>query len=110
MNRFKVRLAISYGSDRRKLVTEQSVNLSTGGVFVETDAVLPAGTPIYVEFMLPGMTRPVSCKAKVAWVNEPGRVNSVRLPPGMGLQFFSLSLAHMNNLKVFLGARELSAP
>jgi uncharacterized protein (TIGR02266 family) len=103
MNRSRVKLAIRYGSERLKLVTDQSVNLSIGGVYVETHEVFPAGTPLFVEFTLPGMNSPVTCKGKVAWVNDPDRLSSVRLPPGMGLQFFSLSLDHMNALRRFLG-------
>jgi uncharacterized protein (TIGR02266 family) len=90
-----------------KFVTEQSVNLSLGGVFVETKAVFPAGTSLFVEFTLPGKSAPISCKSKVAWVNDPAGLSSARLPSGMGLQFFSLSLEHMDELRVFLGSADI---
>ena len=102
MNRFNVRLAIRYGSELRKLVADYSVNMSTGGVFIETVENLPVGTPLFVEFVLPTRITPVTCKARVVWTNEPGNPLSASLPPGMGLQFFCLSLENIGALRDFL--------
>ena len=109
-NRRKVRLAINYGPTLHKRVTDQTVNMSPGGVFIETADILPAGTLLFVEFKLPGKEKPVACKAKVAWTNEPGNLKSHSQPAGIGLQFFSLSLENMDDLREFLAKGECSPP
>jgi uncharacterized protein (TIGR02266 family) len=83
-------------------MTEYSVNMSSGGVFIATKRVLEGGTLLFVEFRLPGSTKPITCKAKVAWVNDPEHMKSTSLPPGMGLQFFSLSLESLEELRTYL--------
>ena len=102
MNRFNVRLAIQYGPELRELASDYSVNMSTGGVYIETSENLPIGTPLFVKFTLPTSETPVTCKARVAWTNEPGSPRTSSLPPGMGLQFFCLSLENSGELRDFL--------
>src|SRR5919106_4521796 len=69
--------------------TMPSVNLSLGGMFLETAHVLAPGTDVLAEFGLPGSegAPPVLVRAEVAWLNEsPGKLKK-ELPVGMGLQF-----------------------
>ena len=104
MNRSRIRLAVKYGPTQQKHMTDYSVNISSGGVFIATDKVLPENTPLFVEYQLPGSAKPIICKAKVAWVNDPEQLKSARLPPGMGLQFFSLSRENLEELRKFLNS------
>ena len=69
--------------------TMPSVNLSLGGMFLETAHVLAPGTDVLAEFGLPGAegAPPLLVRAEVAWLNEsPGKLKK-ELPVGMGLQF-----------------------
>ncbi len=107
--RYRVRLAIFYGSDQQQLMTNYSVNMNTGGIFVETIKILAVDTPLVVEFMLPSKKgKLITCNARVAWTNEPGDRKSPHLPPGMGLQFLDLSLENLRDIRDFLEIGEIS--
>src|SRR5512137_984541 len=97
--RYKVRLAIFHGPDQQTLMTQYSVNISIGGLFLESAKILPVDSLLHVEFMLPGKSNPISCKAKVAWTNEPNALKKPTFPPGMGLQFLTLSLDDIHTIQ-----------
>lgn len=100
--RYKTRLAIFYGSGQRKLMTNYSVNMSTGGIFIETAEPMSVDTTLFVKFRLPVNGESISCKTKVAWTNEPGEIKSRDLPPGMGLRFLDLSLDRIHAIRGFI--------
>ncbi len=101
-SRYKTRLAIFYGSGQRKLMTDYSVNMSTGGIFIETVNPMPVDTILFMKFTLPSNGEIISCKTKVAWTNEPGEIKSKDLPLGMGLQFLNVSLDHIHAIRGFI--------
>ena len=86
----------------QEIMTDYAVNMSSGGVFIETVKPMPVDTVFFVEFMLPVNDTPIACKSKVAWTNEPGEMNSSDLPIGMGLQFFDLSLENIHAIRDFI--------
>ena len=96
------RLRINYGVEGRDVLTNYSVNLSSGGVFIETADVLPADTPLFLEFSLPESDRTIRCKGRVAWVNHPEKILSPHLPPGMGIQFLDFVLHEVLSLREVL--------
>lgn len=87
-SRFKACLTISEGPEQNKTITNYIVNMSTGGMFIESSNPLPVDTLLQVELMLPGKT-PITCKARVAWTNGPHSLKKHSLPYGMGLQFLT---------------------
>ena len=97
--RFIARLRISYGENPDKPFTDYSINLSTGGVFIETADYLPVDTRLNIEFLLSENERTISCKGRVAWVNHPELPVNPNLPAGMGLQFLDISLDDMNSVR-----------
>jgi uncharacterized protein (TIGR02266 family) len=101
-SRCKTRLAIFYGSGQRELMTDYSVNLSTGGIFIETVNPMPVDTILFMKFTLPATGEIISCKTKVAWTNESGEIKSKDLPLGMGLQFLNVSLDHIHAIRGFI--------
>lgn len=105
--RVPARLRINYGIEGRDVLADYSVNLSSGGVFIETKDVLPAETPLFLEFTLPESGRTIRCKGRVAWVNNPEKILSPQLPPGMGVQFLDLGLQEMHSLREFLSKETL---
>ena len=103
----KIRLAVYYGVDNQKLMSNYSVNMSTGGIFLETFHPLPVDTQIILEFMLPVNSRLITCKARVAWVNKHEALIKPSLPPGMGVQFLDLSLENIQLLRNYLRKYDL---
>jgi len=102
-----VRLAVFTGPDQQNLMSNYSVNLSTGGVFIETNKISPVDTLLIIEFMLPNSNRHITCKARVAWVNEVGDMKKPSLPQGMGIQFLNLSLENVQMIREFLKDHKL---
>lgn len=100
--RASARLRVHYGTGTQKLLVDYSVNLSTGGVFIESRELLPAETPLSLEFCLPEGKQPIRCRGRVAWVNTTDRPVSAGLPPGMGVQFLDLRLDDLHTLREFI--------
>jgi uncharacterized protein (TIGR02266 family) len=105
--RFRARIAIFHDLDQSKLISNYSVNLNTGGVFIETDTILPVDTLLLVKFKLPDIDAIIACNARVAWTNEPGHLKKFSFPPGMGLQFLDLSLDNMHIIRDYLNKGDL---
>ena len=70
--------------------TDFTYDVSEGGVFVETDTPIPAGTHVSLEFTLPGSPEPVQAKGRVVRSVHPEQVG-VGKPAGMGVQFVEIS-------------------
>lgn len=64
-----------------------SGDISEGGVFVSTYRDLATGTPVDLEFSLPGSDRVVKAKGEVRW----HRNASEGAPPGVGIAFDEVS-------------------
>lgn len=65
----------------------ESLNISRGGVFLQTESLLPAGHTLQLIFSLPEGPR-VSAHGRVAWTRPPGDPQG---PAGMGIQFESIA-------------------
>lgn len=105
--RLKAQMRVYYGSAPQKLLSEFSVDLSAGGLYVKTDFPLPVDESLTLRFTLPDQQRMVSCQARVAWVNPKDNPRKPGLPPGMGIQFVELSLEDMKSIRRFLEHNEL---
>lgn len=106
--RVEARLRVQYGNALERLLDNFSINLSTGGLFLETTAPLDEGSPLFLEFLLPGRSTPVRCNGRVAWVNSPSTPQKPALPGGMGVQFTDLGLADLGLIREFVKTRALS--
>ncbi len=100
--RYLTRMAVFYGPYQKKILTDYSINMSTGGVFIESSMILPEDTELTVKFNLPNSDTIIIANARVAWINEPPLLKKVSLPPGMGLQFIDLSMGDMHTIRAFL--------
>jgi uncharacterized protein (TIGR02266 family) len=105
--RFIARLRVLYGPDPQKLLADYSVNVSTGGLFIETLKLLPVGTLLTIEFILPEKQSIIRTEGKVAWVNHPEMMKNPSLPVGMGLQFLNISFDDMNAIREFIKSEAL---
>ncbi len=75
-------------------------NLSLGGCFVLTPKPLPVGSPLVLQFKLPGESDGEGIKATgvVRWLREARRESG----EGMGIQFTEIRPEHLVILKRFL--------
>ncbi len=105
--RYLARIAIFNGPYQKELVTDYTVNVSTGGLFLETAKILPVDTLLTLKFKLPDMDSVITCNSRVAWTNEPPVFKKPSLPPGMGIQFIDLSLDDLHAIRQFLNKGEL---
>lgn len=106
--RYVARMRVNFGTDASQLLSEYTLNLSTGGVFLETMNLMAEGTPLAVEFVLPHRNIPISCKACVAWVNHPDLIRNPSLPPGMGIQFLDLNTESIEAIRSYIHEENLS--
>ncbi len=102
--RTNTRVLVHYGIAAEKTSHDYALNLSTGGLFLETADLLPAGTPLTLEFLIPGVKHMVHCQGQVAWVNARTDKIKPRLPTGFGVRFLDLDHKVAQALRAFIHA------
>lgn len=108
--RYSARLKVRFGTESDEtIMTDYSVNLSTGGLFLATASLLPIDTELFIDFELPDRERPISCRARVAWINEPDQIVKHELPIGMGVQFREITLDDMDAIRDYISREALTA-
>lgn len=106
-HRVPARFLVRYGVEQDRILTDWAVNLSTGGVFIETAHRFEVDAPLLVSFVLPEREAELRCRARVAWVNHAERRLKPSLPPGIGVQFLDLSGTERAELLSYVKARLL---
>ena len=107
--RYAVHVKVMFGANMDQRLTDFTVNLNSGGLFLSSSVLLPVGTELHIEFSLQERETAVQCKARVAWVNEPNSPTKRDLPVGMGLQFVDLSDAEINAIHDYIEKNKLTA-
>lgn len=105
--RFAMRVEILYGPRQELRLTGFSVNISAGGVYIETATPLAADENITLLFSLPGQERVIRCAARVAWVNLAQQPKKRALPPGFGVQFVDIALDDLHTIRDYLMSNNL---
>jgi len=100
--RYLSRIAIFHGLYQKQILTDYSINISSGGLFIETNEILPENTELTVKFNLPDSDNIIVAKARVAWTNDHDSLKKTSLPPGMGLLFLDLSIEDMHTIREVL--------
>ncbi|MCK4691619.1 MAG: response regulator [Desulfuromonadales bacterium] len=100
--RIATRIPVHFGPGFEQLSTDYSVNLSSGGVFVATDEVLPVGMPLALRVQFSGVGHDLKCKGRVAWLNQPDVRKERHLPTGMGIRFSHLATKQLDLIKDYL--------
>ncbi len=106
--RITARLRVRYGKDNNTVLSDYSLNISTGGLFLATDTALEENTPLSIEFTLPDRKTPVTCQGRVAWTNGPRMLRNPSLPPGVGIQFLDLKLDDMHAIRRYVEESSLT--
>lgn len=81
-----------------------SENIEEGGIFVATFEPEPVGTPVVVNFRLPG-NRPVTARGTVQWMRDYNPLTP-ETPPGMGVRFTDLLPDDKRAIESFMKTRE----
>lgn len=103
--RIKTEVRIYYSAFQSKLLSDYSVDLSTGGLFLITNYRFDVDDNLTLKFLIPGPEeKAVSCKAKVAWVNNETNRRKLEYPLGVGLQFVDLAPEDLLSIEGFLEA------
>lgn len=95
-----IRLKVMFRKDTVQLGF--TVNLSSGGMFLETESPFPPGEVLMLRFSLPEQGVAMSCRARVSWINPPASPLDPELPAGMGLHFLDLDLGHQQQIRDLL--------
>lgn len=107
--RYTVHVKIRYGKQMANVLTDYTVNLNAGGLYLSSSELFPVNTQLSVEFSLPGTDKAVCCQARVAWANEAGRLPKRDLPVGMGLEFIDITLEEMMIIREYIQKNALTA-
>ncbi|RKG57235.1 TIGR02266 family protein [Corallococcus sp. AB011P] len=81
-----------------------SMDISEGGIFIATVEAVPRGTPVELDFTLPG-GRPLTVNGVVRWARD-GNDRTPDLMPGVGVQFTTLPPEVANAISSFVTTRD----
>jgi uncharacterized protein (TIGR02266 family) len=68
------------------------LDISIGGVFIETSERVPVGETVTLNFTLPSLSQPFTMSGKIAWSG----------PQGFGVKFEGVPKAHGNAIKKYV--------
>jgi CheY-like chemotaxis protein len=100
--RCKTRILVHYSFDSTNSFSGYSIDLNSGGLFLETTNPNTFDAPFNIEFKLPASWPTIQCKARPAWVNDPQNRKKPDLPAGIGIQFLDLPPTHMNAIQDYI--------
>jgi uncharacterized protein (TIGR02266 family) len=106
-------LRVYYGPSQKMVLYGFSVDMSSGGLFLKTEAPFSVDEKVMLSFTLPDADKVVNCSAKVAWVNSQDEPKKPELSPGVGLQFLDLSTDYLMSIQSLLkhdGVKSISEP
>jgi len=82
------RLTFAFGGED---FTGKCLDISGGGMFIETPTDVPAGTLINMQFKLPdGPVASIICSGEVTWLNRKPNPMKAHYPNGLGVKFIGL--------------------
>jgi len=100
--RQQTKMLVRYGAGNLELLHDYTVNLSIGGVFLETHQLLPPDSQLTLEFIVPGGENPIVAKGQVSWVNFADEPVNPDLPTGFGIRFLDLAREEERLIRNFL--------
>jgi len=103
--RCKTRLLVHYSVNSHNSFSDYSIDLNSGGLFLETNKSLMVDAPFNIEFKLPTNGPTIQCKARGAWVNDVKDCKKPNLPTGIGLQFLDLPPDDMNAIRDYIHSK-----
>jgi type IV pilus assembly protein PilZ len=105
--RLEYELPVAY-STVSGFVTDWAVNISRGGLFINTQKPLPVGTQVRIIISLPGTEFPFNLTGRVTRVNElHAQANQV---PGMAVEFVDVDDAKRGRIEEFVDRLRKALP
>jgi two-component system chemotaxis response regulator CheY len=94
--RIPVKLEVMYGEDETfsDYTAGYTLDVSVGGLFLETPNPLSLGERLKLKLSLPGKDHSIFFQGRVAWVNSPLSPSNGTHPPGMGVEFLNIEDEH----------------
>jgi len=86
-DRIPVELKVGYRTIG-SFITDYIINISKGGIFINTSKPLPVGTKIRILFSIPDIPLPFDLMGIVRWINPVGHTSHSL--PGMGIEFLDM--------------------
>ena len=83
-------------SAKDRIFRSSILDISIGGVFIETNAKLPIGEKLHLKFSLPNHSQPFTFSGKIVWNN----------PKGFGVKFNNVTPLQGDILKSFVDKTE----
>ena len=83
-------------------ISDYSMNISQGGLFISTRNPLPLGTRIALKVGFPDAELPLNIEGEVVWVSEYDKKSKSNLIPGMGIQFRNLDEQEKKRIEDFI--------
>ncbi len=90
-----------------EFVSEYCEDLSKGGMYLATSALLKKGQMVFIRLELPDVSTPLEIEAKVAHTLSENESQAMGKPPGVGLQFLDLTPRSIVLLKDYLSKLNL---
>lgn len=97
--RIEVELKVGYRTIG-SFITDYIINISKGGIFINTTKPLPVGTKIRILFSIPDIPLPFDLMGIVRWINPVG--HSSHSVPGMGIEFLEMDEVVKKRIERFI--------
>jgi CheY-like chemotaxis protein len=88
--RVKIKAPVKFGGNSEKLLTGALTDISVGGVFLETDELMPIGSELHIKLQRYQDFPLVQCRGKVVWLNKKTNLKKDDASPGMGVEFIDI--------------------
>jgi len=98
--RVPLSLLIQYRFDTLEdFLSEYSVNISMGGMFIQTEDIREEGSLVYLQFYLRDGAKLIEGLGKVVRTNPPGSDSEDDAPIGMGVEFVNFDEESMDLIR-----------
>ena len=107
--RYAVHIKVFCIEELEMEMTDYTVNLNTGGLFLASTRQPPIDSRLSLKFSLPESDERIACRARVAWINNAEKPLKPDLPAGIGMQFVDLTTQDMTIIENYISSKSLSA-
>ncbi len=82
--------------------TGKCLDISSGGLFIESAERFNVGKVFEMDFLLPGQgAQPIKCRGSIAWFNERPNPTKPNYPLGFGVRFVEISQTTISAIEEF---------
>lgn len=100
--RFRACFPVNWTCDDGQRNSGHSVDVSTKGLFVETENKVPMNSIVCVSFTLPSSNIEIKCKARVSWINNKDSSFKPVFPTGLGLELVDLTEENYGHISDYI--------